>query len=81
MRLRVRSYRVTKKGNFAFQTEYGEFFLNPADLKCRKKFIRYFPDSGFMIERCLMLGGFRPEMVVGSYCEGYPVIEPIKESG
>ena len=77
VQLKIIGYRTTKKGNIAFQTQYGEFFLDLTSEKCRSNFLRYFPGKKdrvkLMIER-----GFRADDFIGMECYGYPIIEPLR---
>ena len=72
MILKIKSHRITKKGNIAFQTKFGEMFLNPASAKCRANFKKYFPHLDLKIKK-----GFDADTLIGECCIAYPVLEPI----
>lgn len=77
MKIKIANYRITKKGNIAFQTKYGEFFLDVDSDKCRLNFLRYFPHLQDEVTNNLN-GEFDPDRLIGQYCHGYPIIEPMR---
>ena len=78
MRIEITGYRRTKRGNWGFQTQFGEFFLDLSSSECRARFLRYFPHMRDRVQM-MMERGFEPERLVGKYCDGYAVIEPLRE--
>ena len=78
MLLKIKSYRITKKGNYAFQTGHGEIYLNLHSAKCRKNFIKYFPHSKDRI-RDIIERGFDPDKIIGKCCFAYPILHPIED--
>ena len=71
MILDILKYRVTKRGNYAFQTELGEIFLNPYDEKCVEHFKKYFHLG--MIRKTG--DDFDPDEIVGLQCHVRIVLE------